>query len=415
MNAGTTHTKQQERVASVLPRLLGEMRRDQFLAEHWGQRPLHVSGADRRHWPGALFSRQRLDEILLTRAVKVKAAYRDLSGQHAEMRVDARQARQYFDAGMTLCVEQVHLHEEALGRLLAACKLELGAAGFVLINCYDSPPGKGFGLHFDYVHVFILQVEGEKQWRISDRPAVPWPRENLIARDRDRWNRDNPAQSVPPPDAGTFTELRLSPGDVLYLPPGTWHEASAEGASLGLTLSFRPLLFAEYVARRLEQHLAAQPRWRSDAPPLSAPGGASGGPDAIGAFWQEQMQCLKEGLDALTVEDFHRHVLEENARIPVLPVLLDPAADGPVRSYARATPYPVRIAKAVDPDERLLFYAHQRVRLPVRVAALAERLCAAPVFDRGQARAWGAEHSLEPDEVEDLLRLLVRLGIVHCP
>jgi len=46
-----------------------------------------------------------------------------------------------------------------------------------------------------------------------------------------------PWATVQRPDESTFSEVVLRPGDVLYMPKGTWHRAAGVGCSLALTLA----------------------------------------------------------------------------------------------------------------------------------------------------------------------------------
>jgi len=78
-------------------------------------------------------------------------------------------------------------------------------------NVYITPAGsQGLPPHYDDVEVFILQLEGEKHWRLY-HPTVPLAREYSVESE-DRIGR--PA-----------LEFTLKPGDVLYFPRGTIHQA----------------------------------------------------------------------------------------------------------------------------------------------------------------------------------------------
>ncbi|MEX0758526.1 MAG: cupin domain-containing protein [Tistlia sp.] len=81
---------------------------------------------------------------------------------------------------------------------------------------------QGYNVHFDTQNVFALQVVGRKTWRIYANREV------------------NPARipgfdsaSVPPDEAEKrkgplLLEVTLEPGDLLYVPPGFYHQALAE-------------------------------------------------------------------------------------------------------------------------------------------------------------------------------------------
>jgi len=70
---------------------------------------------------------------------------------------------------------------------------------------------QGFSAHYDYVDVFILQLEGKKLWKIWDI-YKPFPLEGMAN-----------IYSTEKPDP--IYEVVLNPGDFLYLPRGYVHEA----------------------------------------------------------------------------------------------------------------------------------------------------------------------------------------------
>jgi bifunctional lysine-specific demethylase and histidyl-hydroxylase NO66 len=86
---------------------------------------------------------------------------------------------------------------------------------------------QGFAPHFDDVDVYILQVEGAKRWRVyAPLPGHALPRYS---------SRDFEDAEIGEPLLDTV----LRPGDLLYLPRGTIHQAAAleDDHSLHLTVS----------------------------------------------------------------------------------------------------------------------------------------------------------------------------------
>ncbi|KAI2530545.1 RIOX2 isoform 6, partial [Pan troglodytes] len=78
-------------------------------------------------------------------------------------------------------------------------------------NVYITPAGsQGLPPHYDDVEVFILQLEGEKHWRLY-HPTVPLAREYSVEAE-ERIGRP-------------VHEFMLKPGDLLYFPRGTIHQA----------------------------------------------------------------------------------------------------------------------------------------------------------------------------------------------
>jgi len=115
------------------------------------------------------------------------------------------------------------------------------------VNAYLTPAGsQGFGTHFDTHDVFVLQTHGAKLWRLYE-PSHRLPEGAETAAEHDS----------PPGPVKSTAELR--PGDLLYLPRGTPHDATAnESASLHLTIGVHPMVFAadQAVATSSYRHLA---------------------------------------------------------------------------------------------------------------------------------------------------------------
>jgi hypothetical protein len=127
-------------------------------------------------------------------------------------------------------------------------------------NLYYSPAALPcFGPHYDTQEVFVFQVEGRKRWEVwHDAEPHPLHRAKYGCGKRPR---------------GAPEAFDLERGQLLYLPRGTWHSASAlHGPSLHLTLALhRPtrLDFLQWLAGHAG-HAGRDPAWRAD---LDAPGG----------------------------------------------------------------------------------------------------------------------------------------------
>jgi uncharacterized RmlC-like cupin family protein len=167
-----------------------------------------------------------------------------------------------FDAGATLVLSQFQLHHPPLARFCRG--LEKVFLHPVQSNIYLTPPGaQGFRKHFDGHDVLVLQVSGEKRWRIWEGQPFPDPTA------RTPWdNRFAPE--------GGGRELVMRPGDALYVPRGVIHEAMAQPRgepSLHITVGLLEPCVAALLRRlldRLEQEeprlRAAVPTWRATEP-----------------------------------------------------------------------------------------------------------------------------------------------------
>ena len=84
---------------------------------------------------------------------------------------------------------------------------------------------QGLAPHWDDVEVFIFQTEGTKLWHLWEGPYLPEEHSNDI-------DRESEYLAVAP------VEILLQPGDILYLPRGTIHEAlSQDNFSTHVTVS----------------------------------------------------------------------------------------------------------------------------------------------------------------------------------
>jgi hypothetical protein len=103
------------------------------------------------------------------------------------------------------------------------------------VNAYITPPSsRGFSPHYDVHDVFVLQVAGEKHWRIHE-PVLPDPLRTQP------WN-DVAAEVAAAAQGEPVIDAVLHPGDVLYLPRGYLHAATALGdISAHLTIGVQPV------------------------------------------------------------------------------------------------------------------------------------------------------------------------------
>lgn len=236
-----THTPsgEQPRPAAALPRLIGDTSIAEFAENHWGRRPLRASAGP----VDDLFSGDAVDELISVRGLRAPFLRVAKDGRTFGDReftsgggVGATVADQlnddliwrHFEAGATLVLQALHRSYEPVLRFTQDLAADLGHP--CQVNAYVTPPqNTGFSDHYDVHDVFVVQVEGEKRWRIRE-PVWPLP-----LRDQP-WNQRRDAvegaASTSPLD-----EFVMTPGDVLYLPRGFLHSATAMGeVSIHLTI-----------------------------------------------------------------------------------------------------------------------------------------------------------------------------------
>jgi bifunctional lysine-specific demethylase and histidyl-hydroxylase MINA len=140
-----------------------------------------------------------------------------------------------------------------------------GLASFVGVNAYISPPRKdALDLHYDDHDVIVLQLHGEKLWTLGSRIA------RGVASSR-FFQVDQYSLKASAIENDTFRTLEVQAGDLLYLPRGLFHRATAsDGVSIHLSFGIRRptgLDFVDLVMQRLIAETGTReyaPRLRPD-------------------------------------------------------------------------------------------------------------------------------------------------------
>ena len=102
-----------------------------------------------------------------------------------------------------------------------ARSLEEALGGKVQANLYMSSKRKqAFKAHFDYHDVFAMHVMGEKTWMVFEGVADHPIKHPMF----ESWTQEQHEAAKGAP----WREVRLRPGDLLYLPRGQYHYALAD-------------------------------------------------------------------------------------------------------------------------------------------------------------------------------------------
>jgi len=250
--------------------------RDRFADQYWGQQPLLSPAADLPGGFGALLSADAIDELVSQRGLRTPflrvakngatlpdKAFTAQGGVGAGITDQVSDDRlvQLFADGSTLVLQALHRVWRPILEFCQRLAAELGHP--VQANAYVTPPqNQGFSAHYDVHDVFVLQIEGEKQWRVHP-PVLESPLRDQPWNDR-KSSVERQAQEPP------VLEAVLSPGDCLYLPRGYLHAATAlGGVSTHLTLGIHVwtrFALAERVMSQVMRILAGNPAIRASLP-----------------------------------------------------------------------------------------------------------------------------------------------------
>lgn len=385
--------------------LIAPMSPAAFLARHWRRRPLRSRRAAWRSCVG--FTMDDFKGGLAT-FPNVKAQFLS-GGRHRETAIEATQAQDLYDAGMSICVAGIESRYPTLAAFAERCRDELRFAGHVLVNAYWSPAGGGFGTHFDEQHVFILQVAGSKRWAISGTAACEAPPSNLVHTPENAaaFRAAHPAVPFEPPDEGSFVEHVLEPGHCLYLPPGTWHRTFAGEFSLALTLTLAYVRFPELLARVVQERMEGLVPWREVLPVGGAPG--AGLPRGWREFLEARIREVRELAAALTPETLAEEWLAATLGRP------SPGPSGNGRRVGDRDVLVRRERLALLPRDGVvvLLWAGGRCEVPADFEPFCRRLASASRFTPEEARRWTADgEPLDRRDVRGVLRQLAAAGLL---
>uniref|UniRef100_A0A3Q0TEB7 Bifunctional lysine-specific demethylase and histidyl-hydroxylase n=1 Tax=Amphilophus citrinellus TaxID=61819 RepID=A0A3Q0TEB7_AMPCI len=218
---------------SLFESLIRPMGTEQFFTEYWEKKPLHLQRADpvTASYYQSLFQLSDLQN-LCSRGLEY---YRDINvvscinGKKKVLNKEGQVRHSALTKNMvqnkaTIQYHQPQRFKDELWRIQE--KLESFFGALVGSNIYITPEAsQGLPAHYDDVEVFILQLEGQKHWRLYS-PTVPLAAEYSVESEENI--------GIPTHD------IILKAGDLLYFPRGTIHQADTPAGvnySSHLTLS----------------------------------------------------------------------------------------------------------------------------------------------------------------------------------
>ncbi len=259
--------------ASAFERLVAPIPPAVFFADYWERRPVLVRRSAPSHYDD-LLTLDDLDRHIRSGTSShqflelIERGNRMPHESWTRVRADGREPFRVVDVeslldrmsrGATVLLTNSELAFPMISSFLEALAAELRCAAQA--NLYATPPqSQGFAPHADPHHIFVLQIHGEKSWRLDEAsaPIVVW---------------SVPVDGRPEERSEAGHEVEIHAGDLLYVPRGVVHSAeTTESGSVHVTVG--PLLETwAHVLRRLADAAAREPAFQRLAPHgLASPG-----------------------------------------------------------------------------------------------------------------------------------------------
>ena len=220
--------------------LLGGLSPETFMRRHWQKKPLLVRKALDLSKP--LLSRGELMAMAQEEGVESRLIRQGTKGwtlRHGPF--SRRQLPSLTQRQWTLLVQGVDLYKPAIHelmlqfRFLPDARLDDAMVSF-------ATDGGGVGPHFDSYDVFLVQLQGQRRWRIG-RLRDPQLQPDVPLKILSHFEPEQ--------------EWVLNEGDMLYLPPRWAHDGIAQGECMTCSVGFRAASQREFGVEVLQRSLDA--------------------------------------------------------------------------------------------------------------------------------------------------------------
>ena len=365
----------------------------EFLDNNWTTKAVLIPSEGKKNF-AHLFSWEKLNYILNFHQLRYPDIRLAIGGKVLDESANENLIKS-CQSGATLIINEVHKLIPEIAHFAAAIKSDLGYANQV--NAYCSWPEKqGFSSHYDTHEVFILQVDGSKQWYVFE-DTIKYPL------------KDQKSSSFPPPETEAYLSCILHPGDVLYIPRGHWHYAVAcEEPSLHLTLGIHcktGIDFLEWLVSELRE----QSDWRKSLPLRT-------NADSINANVNSLIAELHRYANSKNLADEYSSYLDSLGK-PVAKYSLPHQAGFNIFPYGVQTKFRipkfqrVRIHELSDGGGYKIVVAGKEVSLRGVTAKFMDNLFSTEFFTGEDVMDWLPDYDWEIDVVPLLSKLVVE-GII---
>ncbi|MBM89484.1 MAG: hypothetical protein CMQ41_14020 [Gammaproteobacteria bacterium] len=242
--------------------LIGAISQEEFFAAYYEQKALLHDHNNPEQFAD-LLSITRVDDIIASS--ELPPASLDMARKEPPIKrsyftfkngnIDRGAVIRHYQQGATIILNQLHLADKKLATFVRA--LENVFSTHVQTNVYLTPPNsQGFSTHYDDHDVFILQIKGEKIWRLYRKPIDnPYRGESFKSGEYEVGDIEK--------------EFILKAGDCIYIPRGMMHDAESHGEdpSLHITVGLLVKKWADLMLEAMSEVALRHPKFRRSIPP----------------------------------------------------------------------------------------------------------------------------------------------------
>ena len=226
-----------------MPLFTAKLSHARFLQDYWRQKPCLFRGACNHTLPALLECTS--EKQLLKLAGQDLVESRLVTAPHYQLRLGPFQFNAIPEDSL-LMIQGLEQHWEEVSQMLTEDFSFLPRWKIDDVMATMGEAGATCGPHFDHYDVFLVQVCGQKGWKLDDGSHVD---SDLEATSQLRLLTEFNA----------VDSKDVEPGDVLYIPPGVGHWGIAKGMSVTLSVGIRNPTLPELVS-----HLADRVVDRTD-------------------------------------------------------------------------------------------------------------------------------------------------------
>ncbi|MFM7887945.1 MAG: cupin domain-containing protein [Pseudanabaena sp.] len=303
--------------------------------------------------------------------------------------------------GATIIIEQIHQYDSKVARLASSLSRELMEP--VQVNTYFSQPNNpAFNTHYDTHDVFIVQTFGRKKWRVfEDTIRNPLFHQKV-------HGRSHPETP--------YLECILKAGDLLYVPRGHWHDATADTEpSLHLTVGIYSRTRINFL-NWLVDELRDDERWRETFPFKleDAESYHELSQSAVHHFEQMKDLLISKINEPSLLHDYRKFcVAQDRVNRPfVFPfsLLESPVTDGKYTEFSRPYSQRAMIERKVSEEVIEVTVLGKLFRFSLSAENLLRFIFASTVFDKAQLLN---SSDLSWRDISIILDQLVRENIIE--